>query len=286
MRTRVILGALLGWVLFVHLALGQAVDPRLAVIRITSHGCSGTVVETSEGKSVVLTCAHAWPDQAAVDRRLSLDVPNDPNGNLTPRQARMRILGIDKAKDLALIEVSTGPLPAICPLAPQGHRPGSNIWSVGYDEMTWPAVVRRATITGAQEGRTITKERPWHGRSGGGLIDMDAKVLIGVVSAYTGPQTKQEVVPGAYGVYVDHPTCLDFVLRLIGGGGAQPPPQGGTIGRLRIEQIRDSEVTHPLAHTAPRFEPRITETPAPRQQEPPRQFIPQPCPGGVCPGRR
>ena len=89
-------------------------------------------------------------------------------------------------------------------VARDGFKPGKNLWSCGYDEMRWPLTKKRATILFSQGNTTYTEERPWHGRSGGGLTDGDGRVLIGVVQGY-------EIYPNNRGLYISHQAILRFL---------------------------------------------------------------------------
>jgi len=83
--------------------------------------------------------------------------------------------------------------------------------------MAWPITMKAATILISQGNTTYTKEKPWHGRSGGGLCDLDAKVLIGVVQGY-------EVPPwGRRGIYVSHQAILRFLRTQPRAGEQQTP---------------------------------------------------------------
>jgi len=181
-----------------------------AVVRIKSHGASATVIETSQGRSLLLGCGHAYMGEIRA-KPMTVDVQS-PNTDGTPKKAAIRLLAVDYQADLSLVELGDGPLAYVAPVAPAGHQPRLAI-SAGYDDMTWPATVRLATIlrTGARD--TMTRERPWHGRSGGGLIDAETGYLIGVVSGYTGPKNRQEVYPGSTGVYVSHEAVLRFLQK-------------------------------------------------------------------------
>lgn len=123
-------------------------------------------------------------------------------------------------------------------------------------------------------------------------------MLVGVVSFYEGPQTRQEVVSGFRGGYVS----LDACLRLLGGA-PQPQPPGNANpsapGVLRVEQAATWQSdpkgtiepiqTHPLA--AAESEPKPWSPPPQLPQPPcpdgrcPYQNQP-PCPNGQCPYRR
>jgi hypothetical protein len=181
-------------------ALPLAAEPPDAVVRLPSHGASGTVIHTEGGRSLILSCAHAF-EGAARTTPVTLDVPCLRPG--PPRKGRIRLLAVDYGRDLSLLELNDGPLDYVCPVAPAGHRPGRCL-SVGYDEMRLPARQATATLLGSDRGITFTREMPWHGRSGGGLIDLDAGYLIGVVQGY-------EVGAPRRGLYVSHQAIVEFM---------------------------------------------------------------------------
>ncbi len=198
-------------VLLLALAASAAAAPRDAVARMPSHGGSATVIYTAPGRSLLLTCAHCFrgPDR---DRRIRLDVPHNAPG--PHRVVGARLLAVDRHADLALVELNDGPLPFVCPVANAGTRPGRCL-SVGYDEMRTPPAARPATVLWSGGDTTWTRQRPWHGRSGGALIDESTGRLVGVVSGYTGrrPRAHVEVLPGTFGVYVSLSAVRDFVGR-------------------------------------------------------------------------
>jgi len=180
--------------------------PEDAVVRIPSHGCSGTVIQTGPGRSLVLTCAHAFrgPDRA---RALALDVPTD-RPQSTPRPAAMRLLAVDYDLDLTLIELDAGPLAFVAPVAPADHRLSAALVSAGYDEMRLPATVRRVTPVAVASAVLFTRERPWHGRSGGALLD--GAYLVGTVIGYeTGGERR--------GIYTSHAAVQRFLSRALPG---------------------------------------------------------------------
>jgi hypothetical protein len=194
------------------LALGhgqtRAVPPSSAnvaqaVVRIPSHGASATVIETRQGHTLLLGCAHAF-EGSDRQRPIHLDIPATNAGK--PRQAAIRLLDIDYQADLSLMLLSDGPLEYVATVAPAGHVPGKSILSVGYDEMRWPAQAMAATILGTSATITFTRERPGHGRSGGALLDADRGWLIGVVQGY-------EVTGQRRGLYVSHGAILRFLAR-------------------------------------------------------------------------
>jgi hypothetical protein len=50
----------------------------------------------------------------------------------------------------------------------------------------------------------FTREKPWHGRSGGALLDADAGYTIGVVQGY-------EIMAWGRGIYCSHQAILKFL---------------------------------------------------------------------------
>jgi hypothetical protein len=181
----------------------------LAAVRMKSHGASGTVIATAKGKTWILGCCHMFfdhadrVDPALLRKKLTLDGPPQPEA-VFKGVRDCRVLAYDARLDLSLIELDNGPF-ACVPVAPRGHRPG-RLLSIGYDAMRWPVTVRPATLLGTAGMTTYTREKPWHGRSGGGLIDADARVLVGVVQGY-------EVGHRERGLYVSHEAILLFLGR-------------------------------------------------------------------------
>jgi hypothetical protein len=200
-----------------------ATDPRDAVVRIPSHGCSGTVIETSAKRTVILSCAHAFRGPDA-QRPLTLTVPwtdGEP-----PRKVAATLKRVDHDADLSLVEVAEGPFPFVCPVAPPGAKLGRNVWSVGYDEMKWPAVREQVAVGGADRDAIYTLTAPNPGRSGGGLIDLEKGLLFGVC-VRRGPNPYS----AWGGTYVGHARVLGF-LAANGVGPFEGKP-------IRVEERRD-----------------------------------------------
>ncbi len=242
--------AILLFLLLVSPASGQTLapssDPFYAVVRIKSHGVSGTIIKTDSQRSYILSCAHMFftrgtenIDQSLLKKKLFIEGPNQPYA----RQGLfdVKVVGVDAKADLSLLVIENGPFNYI-PVAPSGFRPGRNLSSAGYDNMTWPITQKPATILYFHGAWTYTKEKPWHGRSGGGLFDLDAKVLIGVVNGYeVGGQEK--------GIYASHEGILRFLTSLGLGPVAMRPP-----------------APRPMTYVSPVM---------------PQFGMPQPCPGGA-----
>ncbi len=163
-------------------AFSWALDLRDAVVRIPSHGASGTVIESKEGLTKILTCAHAFPNEA----EFIFDCPWD-----NVRRKGGTLVKIDHNLDLALVEVKDGPWPVVCPVAAEGFKPGKNLWAVGYPEMKWPISKEPAVIIDQDDAHYFTKRLPIPGESGGGLIDLDAGVIFAVTKARWDPPVGQ-----------------------------------------------------------------------------------------------
>jgi hypothetical protein len=117
----------------------------------------------------------------------------------------------DAKADLSLIELDNGPFHYV-PVAHEGFKPGKRISSAGYDLMRCPVTHVPSTIISQINGWTYTKERPIQGRSGGGLFDLDARVLIGVCHGH-------ELSDQGRGLFVSHESVLQFL-------GKRKPPSG------------------------------------------------------------
>jgi hypothetical protein len=217
--------------------------PQDAVVKLKSLGGSGTVIKTippsqqfPQGKSWILSAAH----MARQGPRITVDAPDPNPGQPVPVNAR--IVAVNREADLMLVTFDKQ-LPYVCPVAPPNNVPG-RLLSVGYDDLKWPQVQRTAHMLGTpkaftythtlalpdsipadtlgteytaragdEANFTLTQELPWHGRSGGALIDLDHGVLVGVVSGYRGatPRSWAEVKAGASGVYTSHRAVLAFL---------------------------------------------------------------------------
>jgi hypothetical protein len=218
--------------LLVLASLSQAA-PQDSVVRIMSHGCSGTVIWTGQGKSYVLTCGHAFETRKDRATRITLDVPCGRSG--ATRTSGIRLVKLDLEKDLALIEVGYGPLPYVTPCAEAYHR-FNRTWSIGYDEMRPKVTIRVATVLRYEGCNTITREAPWHGRSGGALLDPDKNVLVGTVVGYRGEPRR----PGP-GVYVSHRCIMQFL-------GYERAVLSSPGDRFKITEHRDGPGALPCDH--------------------------------------
>jgi Trypsin-like peptidase domain len=282
---------LLFWAVFLLVLLvvlfwnvpGLRAAPQDAVVRLISHGGSATCISVGNGKSLLLSCAHCFSTRKDRDRQgrerpgpapryrpIVFDAPNpSPAAQLQPG---VRVLKVDYQLDLSLLEVDAE-LPYVCPVAPQGHRLGQ-LLSVGYDEMCWPAKHVPTTVAnwgGQAPNRLFTTSKPWHGRSGGGLLT--GNYLVGVVSAYESNDDPSHPLPWTpRGVYVSHAAICRF---LDWPATAPSQPLAGGADPFAVPQF------------APQFaQPYLQER---RDYLPPPHQLPpgyygrqaQPCPGGT-----
>ena len=172
----------------------------LAVVRLPSHGASATVIATEPGKTWILGCGHAFQGRDR-SKPIVIDVPTPyPQ---PPRKVGTQLLKVNYEDDLSLVLLAAGPVDYVCPVAALGH-PLGELLSVGYDEMQLPAKVLPTHVVQLSAQVTYTRERPWHGRSGGALIDAHTGSLVGVVQGY-------EVEGQRRGMYVSHQAILRFL---------------------------------------------------------------------------
>lgn len=187
-------------------------DPRDAVVCIPSHGGSGTVIGTGEGYTYVLSCWHCFETEKERQKPIVIDVPKAwLNG---PQKVGIKLIALgDSQCDLALIKINYGPVHTVVPIAPKNHRITQECMSMGFDSMQYPAQVRPARIQKADQFLYWTDSRPWHGRSGGALIEKSTGYLVGVCHAYTGPKNHAEFHQGANGLYINHTQVYNFLIR-------------------------------------------------------------------------
>jgi hypothetical protein len=206
------------------LARGQSLA-RHAVVRVgvemqggRSTSGSATVIATAPGRTYLLSAAHVF----STPGRIKLDAPAPVSGPPV-RDARPRVVALDRQADLALVVMDAGPLPYVCPVAPEGAAWSRSCLSVGYDDARLPPQYRPASVLSEDSSRIYTRERPWHGRSGGALIDERNGWLVGVVSGYTGPTAPSkavfpEVHPSGHGIYGGHKA----IVRMLRSQGLSP----------------------------------------------------------------
>lgn len=204
---------LLAFVLLFALALPATAGPADAICRMPSHGGSATAIATGDGWTLVLSCAHCF-DGNSRTKPVALDMPHPAPGE--PKHVGITVLAVGRTDDvdLSLLKLNVGPVPYVTPVAPVGHKGiGADCWSIGFDEMRFPVTQKPAKIVGAWGNNYKTDSRPWHGRSGGALIEKRTGYLLGVVSAYTDPRNHADYHPGEHGIYVSLPAIHRFLAK-------------------------------------------------------------------------
>jgi hypothetical protein len=210
---------------------------------VPSHGGSATVIYRTESYSLLLTAGHLFegskrdqynrPVGKMIDEPIAIDAPVPLKNEAKSKGGQIakvgiKLLAVDFKTDLAVFKVNYK-LPYVAPLPPAGHKLGPQLLSVGFDKQQLMSDLgdglgtrRMATPVRQDQGRLLTEEKPWHGRSGGAILD--GPFLVGVVSAYQGlpakgidPKTgKQIEVRQEYdgrnrGIYVNLDTIRAFL---------------------------------------------------------------------------
>ncbi len=204
----------------------HAANEQYAVVRIPSHGASATVIATQPGRTWLLGCGHAYQGQ---DRYKPMVFDIAQVTKREPRKITSRLLHVDYQADLSLVLLDDGPMDFVAHVAPSGHSiVGHTILSCGFDEMTFPMHQPRATILRDDGTTWWTQEMPWHGRSGGGLIDSTSGYLIGVVQGYSTPGPSYRSHPDdprCKGMYVNLRTVQAFIANYNGSSPSTPQPK-------------------------------------------------------------
>lgn len=199
-------------------------DPSDATVRLISHGGSGTIIATGEGWTLILSCAHCFQGQ---NRNKPVEVHMRHPAPGQRQKVGVTVLAVSGVQDdVSLLRMNVGPVPFVSPVAPIGYAPDGDCWSAGFDAMRMPVHCKPAKIVSQQGPVYLTDARPNHGRSGGSLIEKRSGYLVGVVSAYSGPQRNSQsdagdYVPGHHGIYASLTTIQRFLSRV---DPSQPAP--------------------------------------------------------------
>ena len=160
---------------------------------------TGTIVYSTAGKSVILSCAHIFKE---VSRDAAVVVEVFRDGQVLKYNAT--VLGGSHDSDLSFLEISnSAPLPVV-PLAAQTDQARSAVFSIGCNGGSPPTVLNANIVEvdrfqGPQN--IICSTGPVQGRSGGGLFNSSGE-LIGVCSGvleskeglYTGIAAVQQLM--------------------------------------------------------------------------------------------
>ena len=188
-----------------------AASVRLRVADPNGHSCgSGTIIDTRNGKALILTCGHIFRDSAGKGKiEVDLFGPNGPQrvpGELVSFDSDVRDVG------LVVIRVA-GPVVA-ARVAPPGYpiRIGQPIISVGCSHGDQPtarhsqiSALNKYDYTGpanaAAPANIEVADQPVEGRSGGGLFSVEGYVL-GVCNA-ADPNYKEGLYASLGPVYAE-----------------------------------------------------------------------------------
>jgi S1-C subfamily serine protease len=196
--------------------------PTVVVRRETSQG-SGTIVASLEGETLVVTAAHVIRGHGPISvelHRYNLGIENAPAApGKWPRQVFAEQVAVDNTADVAIIRLSDlVALPYVARLESTALELPSNdeLVSVGIDLGTklssWNTRLVESIRLALNESGTdrpflVTARIPEHGRSGGGLFDMNGK-LVGVCIGHA------EVVKGKrMGIFSSVENVRDLLRR-------------------------------------------------------------------------
>jgi Trypsin-like peptidase domain len=253
-----------------------------AVVRIPSHGGSGTVIATGQGWSLILTCAHLFaahgsyplqPSQGELNKPIKLNLLLPSEQVSGDKKGDTKIVDVDWQHDLALLFLKDGPLPFVAPISPVEPTRGQSVLSVGFDGMRLATggkagTYEATTIATIDADRIWTVANPNPGRSGGPLLS--GQYLIGVCQVRTGKG-------GGYGSWrrinelMARPKVASAIAAIA--PGARAPT---------VESYTTPLPNIAAAPQQPKAAPRTSPQPQPQPyyQAPP-QFFGQPCPGGT-----
>ncbi len=185
------------------IAAGKSENPRPweTVVRIVVHGGgmmgfgSGTIVESNERESIILTCAHIFKIDGArqqfgpkqFPRQVTVDLfdgrlagPKGQQVATAQRNIPARVIDYDFQSDVGLIAISPGfKLPA-SPVVPANWKPSPDMamytagCSGGRDATVWTTKVinpnSRLLLNNQPYEAVECEHEPIQGRSGGGLF--------------------------------------------------------------------------------------------------------------------
>lgn len=212
------------------IACAAAAAPEDAVVKVPSHGGSAVVIQTGPGYTYLLSAGHMFDSPETRRRRIVIDAPMPERVNVG-QGVGIEVLAVSPAeeRDLALLLMHAGPMPYVCPVPNAAeYRISGDLISAGYDEMK-PRTVRPAQIIAVEDPWIYTHQKPWHGRSGGGLIDRQTGMLIGIVSSYEAEPGAAPGQVGNRGKYASRRSILAFLQGATGAG------QSRQLARPRIQ---------------------------------------------------
>lgn len=179
-------------------------DVRESVIRLANGGstASGVVV----AKDRVLTVAHA------------IDGPGAVTAEVEGYTMRAKISAVDKANDLAILEVPTGDIPAVR-IASRSLQVSEPVWAVGFP-LASAQRVSEGIYDSVYNGRLYSNVHINSGTSGGGLLRCDDNgsiELAGIVHGYIAKSVGSQLVNIGDSVSVPVPTIKRFINTSLSG---------------------------------------------------------------------
>ncbi len=182
-------------------AMAASVRIRVSYDGKVQYG-SGTIVQTRQGRSIVLTCAHIM-DQAGDNPKVQVDLFDGDRS----RTFEGSVIGHDIDSDVGLIAIATSSrLPVANLMKPvTSLEKGTPVYSIGCNNGARPTR-ETATLSAIDRyngpNNLETNKAPEHGRSGGALFDASGRV-IGVCSAADRK--------GNHGLYAGHKAIFDML---------------------------------------------------------------------------
>ncbi|RLT14750.1 MAG: hypothetical protein DWI24_02470 [Planctomycetota bacterium] len=230
--------------------------PWQTVVRIVVHGGgvmgfgSGTIIESTDEHSIILTCAHIFKLENARNQAKPGDFPRQvtvdlfdgkltgPNGQTVTTSVKnipARVIDYDFQTDVGLIAIAPGyKLPA-SPVVPEKWKPSPKMMmftagcSGGKDATVWNTEVvnpESKMLLNRQPYEAIEcLHEPIQGRSGGGLYTMDG---------YVAGVCDMAVVGGKRGLYATPKSIHSLLAR-------------NDMGRMYTRQLQDFDKGQMLA---------------------------------------
>ena len=241
---------------------------------------SGTIVDVTDGRALVVTCAHIFRESGG-----NTPVTIDLYGDGTPKGLTGKVVSYDLPSDVALLSFDAPSDLAFMPVADATYSATSRdpVVSVGCGHGTMPtAIVSRVVSIDRFLGppNLQVAGQPVQGRSGGGLFSADGH-MIGVCNA-ADPQDDQGLYAalGAIHAELDR-SQLSYVYKSPRDGGDILLASTGALDRSMLpampERRRDPTDGGPV-NTAARgavgpgaSAPAAQRTPAPATQPPATQ---------------
>ena len=164
---------------------------------------SGVIIAQANDAVYVLTASHVVnrPERIAVHF-----VWRDGKSHPPVDRVRKEIIARDKQADLALIRLDyRGEVPGVAPIRIVQIGAPFRCLSVGCDDGSFPWCWE-SRVTRGEPQSWVTERPPWHGRSGGPLLDTAGRT-VGICSAYSDSKKHRE---GRFGdLRSIHKLCRD-----------------------------------------------------------------------------